>query len=165
MAKAMDFAGAKINAKGKANANGKNSTSSKQQGQAEGKAKVTPSGKGGQSQGLAAGQRRAREAKEGKLCRNASWAAPAAVAAVPQRQHDSTRWTIAGGHWLHAVGGEKAQLMKQSRSWMMMTCTELGLNGVGTKSELAAALSESLSPPASSAMELAGARLGGSCSV
>ena len=92
----MYFAGAKSNAKGKANANSKNSTSSKQQGQAEGKAKVTPSGKGGQSQGLAAGQRRAREAKEGKLCRNASRAAPAAAAAVPQRQQGSARPVATG---------------------------------------------------------------------
>ena len=46
----------------------------------------------------------------------------------------------------------------------MMTCTEPGLNGVGTISNLAAALSESLSPPASSAMELAEARRG-SCSA
>jgi hypothetical protein len=142
----MYFAGAKSNAKGKANANSKNSTSSKQQGQAEGKAKVTPSGKDGQSQGVATAKRRARETKEGKLCRNASRAAPAAAAAVPQRQlcNSCARWTITGGQWLHAVGGEKAQLMKQSRSWMMMTCSELGLNGEGTKSELAAALSESV---------------------
>ena len=46
----------------------------------------------------------------------------------------------------------------------MMSCTEPGLKGVGTIANLAAALSESLSPPPSIAMELAEARRG-SCSA
>ena len=156
MAKATTVAGAKN--KDNVNANSKDSSSSRQQGKAKRKAKSEAKGKGRHSPGIAAGQRRAKkdEGRPTPAHPRSQTNARSSCAATPEDQRPP------GGHWLHAVGGDKAQLLKQSRSWLMMTCTELGLNVLAwTKADLAEVLSLQFcegQSPSESAMRLAGAR-------
>ena len=170
MAKAMAIASAKSKSRGNTNANSKNSSSSRQEGKAEGKAKGgrqkgKATGKGRRSPGPTLGE--AQLVFHDAVERRAAAADNSCAATPASRRSSSCAATPAGerppgGHWLHAVGGDKAQLLKQSRSWLMMTCTEPGLNVLTwTKADLAEVLSLQFcegKSPSESAMRLAGPR-------
>ena len=146
MAKAMAIASAKSKSRGNTNANSKNSSSSRQEGKAEGKAK------GGRQKGKAKGKgRRSPGPTPGEVQllfhdaveRRAAAADNSCAATPASRRSSSCAATPAGerppgGHWLHAVDGDKAQLMKRTRSWLIMTCTELGYDlSTWSKADLA----------------------------
>jgi hypothetical protein len=128
------------------------------QGKAKGKAKGNlhkgkAKGKGRHSPSLGVGQLRFHDAVE----RRAAAADNSCAATPASRRSSSCAATPAGerppgGHWLHAVGGDKAQLMKQSRSWLILTCIELGFDlSSWTKADLAEVLHLQFSEGESSA--------------